>query len=374
MGNKTVLYESHQQLGGKMVDFGGWDMPLHYGSQLKEHKQVRAEVGMFDVSHMNVVDVTGPGARAFLQYLLANDVARVQPGKAIYSAMLNEQGGIIDDLIVYVMAEEDYRLVVNCATGAGDIAWMKQLVDSDACTSAKTAGVAINHRRDLGIIAVQGPEAIAKVATVVCDNAIAALADMPVFGCSQVGSWTLARTGYTGEDGVEIILPTEKVADLWQRLLTAGVPPIGLGARDTLRLEAGMNLYGSDMDGTTSPLESNLAWTVAWQPEDRNFVGRKVLEAERAAGIKKALVGVVMTEKGVLRAHQSLTIAGADEPGEITSGTFSPTLGCAIALARVPLVNGEVPAEASVEIRGRSLAVRVVKPCFVRKGKAQLTI
>lgn len=327
---------------------------------------------MFDVSHMNVVDIAGPGARAFLQVLLANDVARVPAGKALYSAMLNESGGIIDDLIVYVLGEEDYRLVVNCATGAEDIAWMQQVAETDPCADAKAAGVSITHRNELGIIAVQGPNAIAKVKTQVCDNAVAALDQMPVFGCSQVGSWTIARTGYTGEDGVEIILPTEQVADLWQRLLDAQVPPIGLGARDTLRLEAGMNLYGSDMDTSTSPLESNLAWTVAWQPEDRDFIGRKALEAECAAGVKRALVGVVMTEKGVLRAHQSLMIEGAEEQGEITSGTFSPTLGCAIALARVPLVNGEVAAEASVDIRGRSLPVRLVKPCFVRKGKVQI--
>lgn len=374
MGNKTILFESHQQLGGKIVDFGGWDMPLHYGSQLKEHKQVRDSVGMFDVSHMNVVDVAGAGAKAFLQVLLANDIARVNPGKALYSAMLNEKGGIIDDLIVYVLGDEDYRLVVNCATGAGDLAWMKGLVDSEACASAKAAGVSITHRSDHGIIAIQGPEAITKVRGLVCDKANVALAEMAVFGCSQVGSWTIARTGYTGEDGVEIILPTTQVSELWQRLLDAGVPPIGLGARDTLRLEAGMNLYGSDMDATTSPLESNLAWTVAWQPETRDFVGRKALEAERTAGVKRALIGVVMTEKGVLRAHQSLIIEGAPEPGEITSGTFSPTLGCGIALARVPLVAGKVPRAATVEIRGRSVPVRLVKPCFVRRGKAQLNI
>jgi aminomethyltransferase len=353
------LYAIHQALGGKIVDFGGWDMPIHYGSQIKEHEAVRRDCGMFDVSHMRVVDVTGAGAKAFLRYLLANDVARIQPGKAIYSAMLNPQGGIIDDLIVYFIAEDNYRVVVNCATGPGDIEWMQQ--------HSGGFEVVITPRPELGIIAVQGPNALAKVRTVVCESAQAALAEMPVFGCAQVGSWTLARTGYTGEDGAEIILPVESCVELWQRLTAVGVPPIGLGARDTLRLEAGMNLYGNDMDSTISPLQANLAWTVAWEPEERDFIGRQALEQERRDGVKWQLVGLVMKERGVLRSHQVVKFSGCAETGEITSGTFSPTLGFSIAMARVP---AGASGQALVEIRGKDVPVEVVKPSFVRKGKA----
>jgi aminomethyltransferase len=359
MGKKTALFTRHQSLGGKMVDFGGWDMPLHYGSQIREHETVRQNCGMFDVSHMRVVDVQGAGAEAFLRYLLANDVRRIVPGKAIYSLMLNATGGIIDDLIVYFIDTDNYRLVVNCATGDNDIRWMND--------RAGGFDVAIIPRPELGIIAVQGPNAMVKIKAVVCDKAVAALEAMPVFGCAQVGSWTLARTGYTGEDGAEIILPTEQLDDLWQRLLDVDVAPVGLGARDTLRLEAGMNLYGSDMDEGVSPLESNLAWTVAWEPQERTFIGREALELQRTEGVKQRLVGLVMTERGVLRGHQKVKIPGLDAEGEITSGTFSPTLGYAIALARVPADAGD---SAVVNIRGRDVPVAIVKPGFVRHGKA----
>jgi len=361
MGYKTALFDQHQALGGKMVDFGGWDMPLHYGSQIREHEAVRADCGMFDVSHMRVVDVSGAQAEAFLRYLLANDVAKVRPGKAIYSAMLNADGGIIDDLIVYFMADNLYRLVLNCATGEADILWMRS-----HCGAFE---VTITPRPELGIIAVQGPNAIAKLKSVACSEASAVLDALPPFGCAQVGSWTLARTGYTGEDGAEIILPAEKLADLWQRLLDEGVTPAGLGARDTLRLEAGLNLYGNDMDAHHSPLESNLAWTIAWEPAERDFIGRAALTKQRAEGVRQRLVGLVMTGRGVLRAHQTVRVPGCEEHGEITSGTFSPTLGYAIALARVPAAaKGEV----YVDMRGKEVPARVVKPGFVKNGKPQI--
>ena len=358
MGNRTPLYTSHLDLGGKMVDFGGWDMPLHYGSQLQEHQAVRADCGMFDVSHMRVVDIAGPGAEAYLRHLLANDVARAAPGKALYSAMLNESGGIVDDLIVYVLAEGDYRLVVNCATGASDIAWMRGHSPGFA--------VEITPRPELAIVAIQGPGALARVQQVVCDAARAAVAAMPVFGCAQVGRWTLARTGYTGEDGVEIILPGDQCPDLWQRLLAVDVPPVGLGARDTLRLEAGLNLYGNEMDATVSPLEANLGWTLAWDPPERDFIGRAALEEQRRRGVGHKLVGLVTRERAVLRAHQVVRLPGLAATGEITSGTFSPTLGMSIAMARVPVA---AASEAVVEIRGRDIPVQIVKPCFVRHGQ-----
>lgn len=342
-----------------MVDFGGWDMPLHYGSQIEEHHQVRRHCGMFDVSHMTVVDVTGAGARDYLRYLLANDVDRLRgPGKALYSAMLNVQGGVKDDLICYALDGGNYRLVVNCATRAKDLDWMQQ--------QAAGFDLDIRERPDLAMIAIQGPEASATVGEVVCAEAAVAIEQMAAFTGLQVGTWFIARTGYTGEDGLEIMLPAGQAEDLWLRLQGAGVAPVGLAARDTLRLEAGMNLYGNDMDETVSPLAANMGWTIAWEPPHRNFIGRAALEAERLAGAGARLVGMVLEGRGVLRAHQKVIVPGCDQTGEITSGTFSPTLGHAVALARVPNTTGS---ECLVEIRGKQVPVRVGKPCFVRKGQ-----
>ena len=358
MGSRTPLYDQHLAAGAKMVDFGGWDMPLHYGSQMEEHHQVRRDVGMFDVSHMTVVDVTGSEAKDFLQYLLANDVARLTTaGKALYSGMLNEQGGVIDDLIVY-LADNGYRVVVNAATRDKDLAWMNRQADGFA--------VKLAERADLAMIAVQGPRARKVAAEVVSDQRAAMINDLKPFQGLASDDWFIGRTGYTGEDGLEIILPADQAATFWDALLAAGCKPCGLGARDTLRLEAGMNLYGSDMDETISPLAANMAWTIAWEPSERDFIGRKALEAQREAGDQPKLVGLVMKERAVLRGHQKVIVEGVGE-GEITSGSFSPTLGCSIALARVPRATGST---AQVEIRGKLLDVRVVKPGFVRHGQA----
>lgn len=360
MGNRTPLFDTHQALGAKIVDFGGWDMPLHYGSQIDEHHEVRQHAGMFDVSHMAVVDVAGSDAKTWLQYLLANDVARLKTsGKALYSLMLNPEGGVIDDLIVYLLGDNSYRLVINCGTAARDIAWMQQ----------QSAGfaVTITPRPDLAIIAVQGPQAVALVKSVASPEAATAIDGLQNFSAASVGSWFIARTGYTGEDGLELIVPGTEAVALWQQLLDAGVKPVGLGARDTLRLEAGMNLYGNDMDESVSPLEANLGWTIAWEPAGRNFIGRSALEAQRASGVNFKLVGLVMAAKGVLRAHQQVTSATVPGTGEITSGTFSPTLGLSIALARVPV---DFSGAALVDIRGKAMPVNIVKPCFVRHGQA----
>lgn len=358
MGNKTVLYEHHQAAGAKIVDFGGWDMPISYGSQIEEHQKVRQDVGMFDVSHMTVVDITGADAKAYLQYLLANDVAKLKlPGKALYSAMLNEKGGVIDDLIVYNL-DGYFRLVVNCATREKDLAWMKQ--------QAANFSVTVTERSEMAILAVQGPNARKIIAEIVGAEKATVLDQLKPFQGIELGNWFVARTGYTGEDGVEIILPGEAAVALWQALLDKQVSPIGLAARDTLRLEAGMNLYGSDMDETVLPLAANMAWTIAWEPKDRDFIGRQALETEKAAGIKEVLVGLVMESKGVLRAHQKVIIDGVGE-GEITSGTFSPSLGHAIALARVP---ASIGSDALVEIRKKLVPVKVVSLPFVRMGKA----
>lgn len=358
MGNKTPLFESHKAMGGRVVDFGGWDMPVNYGSQVEEHHKVRTDAGMFDVSHMTIVDVTGPQAKAYLQKLLANDVAKIESaiGKAMYTGMLNEQGGVIDDLIVYYLGDW-YRTVVNCATREKDLAWMGKI--------AADFDVTLTERPALAMVAVQGPNAIAKAQQVLPAHA-ETIGALKVFQGAEAGDWFIARTGYTGEDGLEIMVPETEVVAFWQALADAGVQPCGLGARDTLRLEAGMNLYGSDMDETISPLEANMAWTIAWEPGERDFIGRKALEAQKATGVARKLVGLVLEEKGVLRGHQKVIVEGTDQTGEVTSGTFSPTLGYSIALARVPVSIGET---CLVEMRNKQVPVKVVKPSFVRNGK-----
>jgi aminomethyltransferase len=357
MGKHTPLYDMHVSLGARMVDFGGWDMPINYGSQIEEHHQVRSDAGMFDVSHMTIVDVNGTGTRDYLRQLLANDVARLKvEGKALYSCMLNEQGGVIDDLIVYYLDDASYRLVVNAATRDKDLAWLEK--------QAAGFEVSITVRDDLAMIAVQGPRARDKVHQVL-GTAAKPLAELGVFFMCQVGDMAIARTGYTGEEGYEVILPANQASSFWSQLLEGGVRPCGLGARDTLRLEAGMNLYGADMDESITPLESGLAWTIAWEPEDRDFIGRAALTTQRQSGVKQKLVGLVLEDKGVLRNHQKVIIDGRPA-GEITSGSFAPTLGKSIAFARVPVDIGN---KCQVEVRNRLLKARVVKPPFVRNGK-----
>jgi aminomethyltransferase len=351
------LYEAHVALGAKMVDFAGWDMPIHYGSQIEEHHQVRRDAGMFDVSHMCVVDLRGARVTDFLRYLLANDVARLTvPGKAIYSCMLNERGGVIDDLIVYYMTPVWFRMVVNAGTRNKDIAWLRR--------QAPSFDVEVDVQEDLAMIAVQGPNARAK-AQAALGARIGAAPQLPRFAAVESGKLFIARTGYTGEDGYEIMVPAEQAEELWNELYAQEVKPCGLGARDTLRLEAGMNLYGQDMDEDTTPLVSGLTWTVAFEPQDRDFIGRPVLEAQHSAGVPQQLVGLVLEDKGVLRSHQQVYTAQGE--GEITSGTFAPSLGRAVALARVPA--GAV-GECEVDVRGKRLKARVVKPPFVRNGQS----
>jgi len=370
MGQKTALYDSHVAAGGKMVDFAGWDMPIHYGSQIEEHHQVRRDAGMFDVSHMTVVDFTGNGVRDFLRHLLANDVNRLQnPGKALYSCMLNEQGGVIDDLIVYFLTDTWFRMVVNAATRDKDLHWLQ--------TQSQSFDVTIQERPELAMIAVQGPKARDKTHQAL-GSRIDAAPELQPFFAVECDPYFVARTGYTGEDGYEIMLPNDQAAPAWQALLDAGVKPAGLGARDTLRLEAGMNLYGQDMDETTTPLESALGWTVAWEPSDRDFIGRAALETQRANKPTRKLVGLVLQERGVLRHDQKVVVEGIGKGGGegviegalegiVTSGSFSPTLGKAIAFARVPTQTGDL---CKVDIRGKLLTAKVVKPPFVRFGKS----
>ncbi|HEX7770760.1 MAG TPA: glycine cleavage system aminomethyltransferase GcvT [Dokdonella sp.] len=362
MTQKTILNATHRALGAKMVDFGGWDMPISYGSQIEEHHAVRRDAGMFDVSHMTVVDLHGARTREFLRHLLANNIDKLKaPGKALYSCMLNAEGGVIDDLIVYFLADDFFRVVVNASTRDKDLAWIG--------TQATPFGVKVVERPELAMIAVQGPNARDKVLGLLAPEARAKAAKVGKFAAVEVdgpdgAGLFVARTGYTGEDGFEIVLPEAQAVALWNRLADAGVAPAGLGARDTLRLEAGMNLYGQDMDESVTPWEANLGWTVALD-EGRDFIGRAALEAQKARGDHRVMVGLVMDAKGVLRHGQRVITPDGD--GEILSGSFSPTLGKSIAFARVPRAPG---ADLHADIRGKPVPVRVVKYPFVRDGKA----
>jgi aminomethyltransferase len=365
MAKQTPLYATHVRLGGKMVDFAGWDMPLHYGSQVEEHHLVRRDAGMFDVSHMLAIDLEGAGAHDLLHKLIANNVDKLTvPGRALYSCMLNPQGGVIDDLIVYFFRPDFYRVVVNAGTADKDLAWI----------SRHAGAVTVKPRRDLAMIAVQGPNARAKAWAALPGSEAASSGLKPFHAvmlpalspapspASGRGEIMLARTGYTGEDGFELMIPAERAEATWNALLAAGVKPAGLGARDTLRLEAGMPLYGQDMDEQTSPLEAGLAWTVDLAAP-RDFIGKPVLAGQRPG---KQTLGLLLTDKGVLRAHQKVFTSQGE--GEITSGTFSPSMNRSIALARLPAACA-VGDTVEVEIRDKRLKATVVKPPFVRNGK-----
>ena len=361
MTRQTILNASHRALGAKMVDFGGWDMPINYGSQIEEHHHVRRDAGMFDVSHMTVVDLHGTRTRDFLRKLVANSIDKLKVrGKALYTCMLDGQGGVIDDLIIYYLGDDFYRLVVNASTRDKDLAWIN--------AQAKPFDLDVRVRDDLAMIAVQGPQARDKVLGLVHADDQAAIARLGKFASRDVRSTDgaplfIARTGYTGEDGFEVALPEEHAVTFWDALIAAGVAPAGLGARDTLRLEAGLPLYGQDMDESVTPYEAGLGWTVSLD-EGRDFNGRAVLEAQRDRGDARQVVGLVMDEKGVLRHGQKVLAASGE--GVILSGTFAPTLGKAIALARIPA--GE-PGDVRVDIRGREVPVRVVAYPFVRDGQ-----
>ncbi|MFV1997210.1 MAG: glycine cleavage system aminomethyltransferase GcvT [Acidiferrobacterales bacterium] len=358
MANRTPLYDKHLEANARMVDFGGWDMPLNYGSQIEEHHQVRQDAGMFDVSHMTVVDIKGGNARSYLRKLMANNVDKLTTkGKALYTCMLNDSGGVVDDLIVYFLEESWFRLVVNAATRAKDLDWLKSHAE-------QFEGVSITERDDLAMIAVQGPNAKEKVYVAMGGDIRSVTEELKPFRSTQIGELLIASTGYTGEEGFEIILPAKAAPFTWQMLMEAGVKPIGLGARDTLRLEAGMNLYGSDMTEDTTPLESGLGWTVAWEPEDRHFIGREALEKQKD-GLEYKLAGLVLNGRGVLRAHQKVICEQGE--GEITSGSFSPTLNKSIALARVPVSASK---QCQVELRGKLVDAEITKYPFVRNGKS----
>lgn len=352
----TPLYQAHLDADGQMVDFSGWAMPLNYGSQLEEHNQVRNDAGMFDVSHMTVVDFKGVEAKQFLQILIANDVDKLSTsGQALYSCMLNERGGVVDDLIVYYQDDTNYRMVINAGTTKKDIAWIN--------THSKGFNVRVEPRFDLAMIAVQGPNAREKTYQAIPGTEVIC-AKLKPFNAESVGELFIARTGYTGEDGFEIMLPAKAAEFTWKMLLEVGVKPCGLGARDTLRLEAGMSLYGSEMNEEVSPLEAALAWTIDLSDKSRHFVGRDSLKILKEKGVNKTIVGLVLEGKGVIRNHQKvLTPLGK---GEVTSGSFSPTMGKAIALVSVPKGSEGM---CEIEIRNKKVLAKIVKPPFVRNGK-----
>jgi aminomethyltransferase len=361
MLKRTVLYDTHVAAGARMVDFGGWEMPLHYGSQIEEHHAVRRHAGIFDVSHMRVVDITGSDARAFLRYLLAADIERRAPDQAMYSCMLDERGGVLDDLIVYRWGDETsrFRAVLNAATADRDLEWMRSVA------SERRLHAECKDRPDLAIIALQGPDAAAlllRAQPMLAAHAV----PLAAFYSTRSEQVFVARTGYTGEDGFEIVVPGAQAPGLWRSLLDAGAVACGLGARDTLRLEAGMALYGHELDQSVTPLESGLAWTVDMNT-DRPFIGRGTLERQQASGPLRQLLGLKLLDKGVLRADQAVYTAHGE--GRTTSGGFSPTLQVSIALARVP-AQLRVGETVSVQLRNARASAQVVKPRFVRHGKA----
>lgn len=353
---RTPLYQAHIDAGGKMVDFGGWEMPLNYGSQIQEHHQVRNDVGMFDVSHMTTVDFKGVEAKKFLRTLIANDVDKLKTqGKALYSCMLNETGGVVDDLIVYYQTDEYYRMVINAGTTEKDIDWINKQADG--------FDVVVEPMFDLAMIAVQGPNARQKVYEAMPGVEDVA-GELKPFNSASLGGLFIARTGYTGEDGFEIMLPEKSAEFTWKMLLEVGVNPCGLGARDTLRLEAGMSLYGSEMNEEVSPLEAALTWTIDLTDDNRQFVGRDALEALKETGANNTIVGLVLEGKGVIRDHQKVVTSNGE--GEVTSGTFSPTMSKAIALASVPKGSQGL---CEIEMRNKMVSAKIVKPPFVRNGK-----
>jgi len=359
MSKRTPLYDFHVQSGAQITDFYGWQMPVHYGSQINEHKAVRTDAGMFDVSHMTIVDLLGTGCRQFLRTLLCNDVDKLaHPGTAQYTCMLNHHGCILDDLITYYLSPAHYRLILNAATREKDLNWINQQASGHA--------VGVQVHNNLAMIAIQGPNAVEKTLNALSPDLMDGASTLQQFEAALINNWLLTRTGYTGEDGFEITLPADEAKDFWQALYDQGVTPCGLGARDTLRLEAGLLLYGQDMDEHVTPLESGLGFTVCWDASDRDFIGKGALELQKQQGAKSKLVGLILEDKGIMRSGYAVKIKGSTETGTITSGSFSPTLEKSIALARVPTT---FKGECAVDIRGRDAIARIVKPRFVKNGQ-----
>ncbi|WWO96376.1 MAG: glycine cleavage system aminomethyltransferase GcvT [Candidatus Dasytiphilus stammeri] len=366
MQQRTILFDQHKKCGATMIHFNNWIMPLHYGSQITEHKAVRNDAGIFDISHMLILDLSGSNTRKFLRYLLANDVAKLlHPGKSLYTGMLNQDGGVIDDLMVYFIGESYFRLVVNAVNCSKDLAWISY--------HAMNFNVTLKIRNDLAFLSIQGPNAQKKMHSILSEKQLNTVEKLLPFSNIQIDELFIAYTGYTGEKGYEIALPQEKAVYLWHQLIASGITPVGLGARDTLRIEAGMNLYGNEMNESISPLEANMERTISWK-YSRNFIGRNALRIKYDHNKKKKLVGLLMKEKGMLRKNFRVSFmdkSGQKQIGIITSGSYSPTLGHSIALARVPSTIGK---SALVYLTHHNLKyqriipVEVTNPVFVRNG------
>jgi aminomethyltransferase len=364
---QTPLYALHRAAGARMVDFGGWDMPVNYGSQIDEHHAVRGDAGMFDVSHMRAVDLEGEGARDFLRHVLANNVDKLTaPGKALYSCLLRPDGGVLDDLIVYFLREDFFRLVVNAGTADKDIAWLRELM------KARSPQLRLTPRDDLAMIAVQGPQARAKVWQALPGSEASSSGLKPFFGIEAPlpgGHCFIARTGYTGEDGFEIYTTDPDPGIIWATLIEKGTPlgllPIGLGARDTLRLESKLMLYGNDISDKTTVLEADLKWIVKLQKGA--FLGRPVIEKQLAEGLKRKLVGFELAEPGVARPHYPVYVKG-QKVSEVASGTFSPLLKKAIGLVYLPIEATAVGTEFEIEIRTKRTKARVIPTPFYKRA------
>ena len=361
---RTPLYDLHRELGAKLIDFGGWEMPVQYSGILEEHKAVRERVGVFDVSHMGEFEVIGSGATAFLQRLTPNDVGKLTDGHAHYSAFLTGKGTFVDDLLVYRRGADSYMLVVNAGNTPKDFAWASSLAEKDVHLANKTD--------DIALLAVQGPRAGALVDRVAAER----VTDLPYYAFKTTRVFgepaLVSRTGYTGEDGFEIYLERALAEKVMRGLLEEGrafgILPCGLGARDTLRLEAKMCLYGNDIDETVTPWEADLGWVVKMQKGD--FLGRDALAQQKAEGVSRKLVGFEMVDRGIARhGYPAKTAHG---PGVVTSGTHSPTFGKPIGLALLPTAASSVGSEFEIEIRGRQAKARVVPTPFYRRKKKEV--
>ena len=351
--NKTPLNKSHIELGAKMVNFSNWEMPISYSSLIEEHNAVRNTVGIFDVSHMSVFDFDGDNQVAFFEKIFANDIKKIyKDNKAIYGALLNEEGGILDDLIIY-HANNKFRLVSNCSTREQNRQWFEK--------HAVEFGVKVMERSDMGILAIQGPDALNKILEI--KEIDAQVNTLQSFGCMFEGDKLYARTGYTGEDGLELIVPTKDINHLWDQALELGCTPIGLGARDTLRLEAGLNLYGNDMTINNHPYESNMGWTIDMSDENREFIGKDALLSIDQSKSQK-IVGIILQDKGILRSGYEIT--HEQGKGVVLSGSYSPTLQSSIGLARVDQGYKE---NGKVMIRNKLLNIDFVSPRFLGQGK-----
>lgn len=355
---RTPLYRAHLAAGGRLVPFGGWEMPVQYSGINAEHRAVRSRVGVFDISHMGQIEVGGADGLAFLQYLFPGNIAQLEMGKVMYSVMCNERGGVIDDLAVYRLDEKKYLLVVNASRISADLEWVEER--STAFTAVEIGDVSLQK----GMLAVQGPQAEELLADLL-GNRVRAVAYYCSFQDEIDGMKIMvSRTGYTGEDGFEVICPAEQVGKMWHRIIEAGATPCGLGARDTLRTEMGYSLYGRELNEESNPLEAGLGWVLKLDKEE-DFVGKQALLALQKEGKYRRRVGFKMSEKGIPRPQYSVCNEAGEQIGVVTSGTQSPTLEMGIGLARVEREARKRGTNLLIDMRGKLRRAEVVRLPFV---------